>query len=86
MIIDWERDNPNVKIIKADYKEAVADGFARNNKFGRPFELLLADQKGLLTEGSRSNLFFIRDNQVITAPDERIPSWYYKKKYVCSNS
>jgi branched-chain amino acid aminotransferase len=32
----------------------------------------LADQKGLLTEGSRSNLFFIRDNQVISAPDERI--------------
>lgn len=72
LIIDWERDNPNVKIIKADYKEAVANGFARNNKFGRPFELLLADQKGLLTEGSRSNLFFIRDNQVISAPDERI--------------
>jgi len=36
------------------------------------FELLLADSKGELTEGSRSNLFFIRGTEVYTAPDNRI--------------
>lgn len=72
LIIDWERDNPNVKVIKPDYKEAVARGFARRSSFGEPFELLLADRKGYLTEGSRSNLFFIRGEEVLSAPDDRI--------------
>lgn len=72
LIINWERENPNVKVIKADYKAAVAHGFARKSSYGSPFELLLADNNGFLTEGSRSNLFFIRDDEVLTAPDDRI--------------
>jgi branched-chain amino acid aminotransferase len=32
------------------------------------YETLLVHPKGYVTEGSRSNLFMIRDNQVFTAP------------------
>jgi len=71
-ILNWERENPNVKVINSDYKVAVAERFAAGGPFGPLFELLLADQKGELTEGSRSNLFFIRGNEVYTAPDNRI--------------
>lgn len=72
LVINWERENPNVKVIKPDYKAAVAQGFARKTRYGSPFELLLADRHGMLTEGSRSNLFFIRRNEVLSAPDDRI--------------
>lgn len=72
LVINWERENPNVKVIKPDYKAAVAQGFARKTSYGSPFELLLADRHGMLTEGSRSNLFFIRRNEVLSAPDDRI--------------
>ncbi|NLO36572.1 MAG: aminotransferase class IV [Clostridiaceae bacterium] len=71
-ILDWERENPNTKIIRADYKDAIAARFAQAGPFGPCFELLLADRQGLLTEGSRSNLFFIRGSDVYSAPDERI--------------
>jgi branched-chain amino acid aminotransferase len=71
-ILAWERVNPNAKIILSDYKAAVAGRFAQPGPFGRCFELLLADRSGCLTEGSRSNLFFIRQNQVLSAPDNRI--------------
>lgn len=72
LIIDWERDKPNVKVIKPDYKAAVAQGFARKSSYGEPFELLLADKKGCLTEGSRSNLFFIKGEEILSAPDNKI--------------
>jgi branched-chain amino acid aminotransferase len=71
-ILNWERENPNVKVINSDYKVAVAERFAAGGPFGPLFELLLADRKGELTEGSRSNLFFIQGNVVYTAPDNRI--------------
>jgi branched-chain amino acid aminotransferase len=71
-ILHWERQKPNTKAILADYKAAVAGRFAQPGPFGRYFELLLADHEGYLTEGSRSNLFFIQQHQVLSAPDDRI--------------
>lgn len=71
-ILNWERENPNVKVINSDYKVAVAARFTAGGPYGPLFELLLADHNGELTEGSRSNLFFIRDHEVYTAPDNRI--------------
>ncbi len=71
-ILAWEREDPNVKIINSDYKAAVALRYANPGPFGVFYELLLADRQGLLTEGSRSNLFLIRGNQVLSAPESRI--------------
>jgi len=71
-ILNWERQNPNVKIIHSEYKAAIADRYARPGPFGRCYELLLADRQGYLTEGSRSNLFFICGRQILSAPDNRI--------------
>ena len=71
-VLDWERESPNIKLIHSGYKAAMAARYAQTGPFGRYYELLLADQQGYLTEGSRSNLFFIRGDQVLTAPDDRI--------------
>ncbi|NLK87031.1 MAG: aminotransferase class IV [Clostridiaceae bacterium] len=67
-LLQIERDNPNAKIINRSYKEAVAKKIAE----GGFFEVLLADSKGRLTEGSKSNLFFIKDGRVLTAPGEYV--------------
>jgi branched-chain amino acid aminotransferase len=71
-VLNWERPDPNTKIILSDYKSAVAGRFDETGPLGRYFELLLADRQGFLTEGSRSNLFFIQSGDVISAPDDRI--------------
>jgi branched-chain amino acid aminotransferase len=71
-LLNWERPDPNTKIIYPDYKKAVAKRFAEPGPRGSYFEVLLADREGYLTEGSRTNLFFIQDRTVISAPDNRI--------------
>jgi len=71
-ILDWERPNPHIKIIDPAYKTAVAERFASPGPFGPYFELLLRDRQGTLTEGSRTNLFFICDGKILSAPDDRI--------------
>ncbi|MGI6334025.1 MAG: aminotransferase class IV [Saccharofermentanales bacterium] len=71
-ILNWERPNPNIKLIDAGYKAAIAARYAEPGPFGGYYELLLANSDGYLTEGSRSNLFFIRGDQVLTAPDDCI--------------
>lgn len=72
VVMIWERQDPNIKQIHSGYKSAVAARFAAGSPFGQPFELLLCDHNGQLTEGSRSNLFFIRGQQVLSAPDNKI--------------
>ncbi len=67
-LLQIERENPNAKILNKSYKEFVAQKIAE----GGFFEVLLADSKGRLTEGSKSNLFFVRDGKVLTAPGEYV--------------
>lgn len=71
-LLHQERKTPNIKTIDPDYKAAVAAGFAAGGPYGAPFELLLVNRQGQITEGSRSNVFFVRGNTVISAPDELI--------------
>ena len=62
------RDNPQAKIIDADLR-------ARENEFIKGnglFEALLVNGAGEITEGSRSNLFFIKGDRVYTSPAEGV--------------
>ncbi len=61
-----ERNNPNAKVLNQNYKNAVSAKMQE----GGYFELLLVDSNGRITEGSKSNAFFIKDNSIITAPGE----------------
>lgn len=61
-----ERHNPNAKIINQAYKDAVN---AKIQKGGY-FEVILVDSLGRVTEGSKSNAFFVKDGGIFTAPGE----------------
>jgi branched-chain amino acid aminotransferase len=67
-VLQAERSDPNAKVVQAGLREE-ADRMIREEGW---YEVLLVNRKGLLTEGSRSNLFFIREGIVRTAPDEEV--------------
>ncbi len=58
------RNIPNAKIMDAALR-AETD---RTRLEQNVYEALLVDNDGYITEGSRSNVFFIKDNKVITPP------------------
>ncbi len=64
ILIYEERDNPNAKIINTNFKDRIAAALAD----AKAYEALLVNKKNKITEGSRSNMFFVRNGTVITAP------------------
>ena len=62
------RHNPNAKIM--DVRLRNATNLMKEQM--EVYETLLVDQQGCITEGSRSNVFFIRNNKVITPPVEDV--------------
>ena len=63
-LLKWERQTPNVKVFRGDYKNTVNKKFTEANEHGLPFELVLADKEDRIYEGSMSNLFVIRDGHM----------------------
>jgi len=63
-----ERINPNAKVINTDFRSRVDAEIAKNNVY----EAILVDRDGNITEGSKSNIFMVKGNQVITAPLEAV--------------
>jgi branched-chain amino acid aminotransferase len=59
-----ERKNPNAKQDKLPVREQ-ADKLIRQQDV---FEVLLINKEGFVTEGSRSNVFFVDDKKIITPP------------------
>jgi len=59
-----ERPNPNAKIHHADLRNQANALIAHENIF----EILLVNHDGFVTEGSRSNVFFISKAKVVTPP------------------
>ncbi|MEZ5195729.1 MAG: aminotransferase class IV [Bacteroidales bacterium] len=70
------RENPNAKVWNAGFRQRTADEISRNSLF----ELVLVNPEGFITEGSRSNIFFIRGNEVYTAHDDFVLSGITRKK------
>lgn len=77
--MEWERVNPNTKIVNSGYKESAAMLMKKYNAF----ELLLVNSGGYITEGSRTNVFFVKGDKLITAPSEYILEGI-TRKYVLS--
>lgn len=67
-LITLERQNPNAKVVNASYKEKVERKMAEDGVF----EVLLVDGDNRITEGSRSNVFFIKGGKAFTAPGEAV--------------
>lgn len=63
-----ERSNPNAKIINNNFRSETDEKI----KASKSYEAILVDRNNYITEGSRSNIFMIKDNCVITAPLEAV--------------
>lgn len=58
------RSNPNAKIINNEFRKNVNESIEKNNAY----EALLLNDNDEVTEGSRSNVFFIKGDTVYTPP------------------
>ena len=63
-----ERTNPNVKMHLADLRKNVNE-YLNNTGL---FEVFYVDRNNEITEGSRTNVFFIRDEKVYTCAPEKV--------------
>jgi branched-chain amino acid aminotransferase len=57
------RDNPKIKIRNDEFKLYIKNKLKDNNMY----EAILIDENENILEGSRSNLFFIKGNKIITS-------------------
>lgn len=63
-----ERPEPNIKTIHSEIKDKT-ERLLADRYF---YEIALVDSSGIITEGSRSNLFFIKNMKVYTAKDGKV--------------
>ena len=63
-----ERNNPNAKVIDNDFRDKVNTEI--NSKDA--YEAILIDHSGIITEGSRSNIFMVSGNNVYTSMAENV--------------
>lgn len=67
-LLNAERQNPNAKVFQTAVRKQ-ADDLIESEGF---YEVLLVDHFNRITEGSRSNVFFVKDNVVFTPPDDEV--------------
>lgn len=72
------RNNPNIKQYNHNYQQQVREFIRTNNVY----EALLLDNMNCITEGSKSNVFFIREGCVITAPGEKVLKGITREKVI----
>lgn len=70
-----ERKNPESKVINhklrsSIYHKLILEGW---------YEALLVNEQNCITEGSRSNIFFLKGDSLVTAPDDKILSGITRK-------
>ncbi|MBN1891705.1 MAG: aminotransferase class IV [Clostridiales bacterium] len=70
--LKWVRIEPQVKVFRGDYKQAVAERMGKETTYGIPYEVLLCDSDGKITEGSRSNFFVLHEDTVYSPPESMI--------------
>ncbi len=63
-----ERHNPNAKVIDNSFRGKVNEKIDASSSY----EAILVNSKGYITEGSKSNIFMIKGDEIITAPVEGV--------------
>ncbi len=76
-LLEMERNTPQIKMHRPEYKNAIAEAF----KLRDAYELLLVHQNKI-TEGSKSNVFFIQNGAVFTAPDNLVLAGITRNKII----
>ncbi|WP_158275693.1 aminotransferase class IV [Marinilabilia rubra] len=73
-----ERIHPETKIANTELRNQADERISNNHLF----EVILVNRDGRITEGSRSNVFFIKDKKLITAPDDCVLPGVVRKKTI----
>lgn len=76
---ETERENPHAKTANKKLREIIAKKRERENAF----EALLINDKDQITEGSRSNIFFVKKEKVFTPPAEKVLLGVTRRKIAC---
>ncbi len=77
-LLNAERENPNAKIIQTKLRDR-ANQIIIENQF---YEVLLVNQEGTITEGSRSNVFFLKGDVFYTAPESKVLAGITRSKVI----
>ena len=82
VLVHAERRNPESKVINHKLRSSIYHRLIMEGGY----EALLVNDKHLITEGSRSNVFFLKDNILFTAPDSLILNGITRKHIleICS--
>ena len=70
-----ERKDPESKVINHKLKSTICNKLIAESAY----EAILVNEENLITEGSRSNIFFLKNGSLITAPDNVILSGITRK-------
>lgn len=73
-----ERENPNAKIVNDNFRSKVNKEIQENNAF----EAILIDRNGFITEGSKSNIFMVRDNKLLTSKTKAVLPGITREKII----
>ena len=73
-----ERKVPNAKIANTSIRELANKKISDNNLF----EVLLVNPDNLVTEGSRSNIFFVKNKTIYTAKTEKVLNGITRQKVI----
>lgn len=68
ILFNAERKDPASKVIYHKLRSSISHRLMHENGY----EALLVNEQGYITEGSRTNIFFLKDNTLTTAPDEMV--------------
>lgn len=68
IIFKTERANPNIKTINTSQRDMINLELEKQGAL----EALLEDDEGNITEGSRSNMFFVKGDKLYTAPSKKV--------------
>lgn len=63
-----QRLNPNVKAYEKNFKDSVQKVIDET----KSFEAILVNDDNTVSEGSKSNVFFVSDEKLITSPDDEV--------------
>ncbi len=83
IIYNAVRENPNAKIINNEFRKNIN----MKIKEGNAYEALLINESGEISEGSRSNVFFIKNSTIYTSPGKKVLLGTTRKKIlsICSD-
>jgi len=82
-LLHAERQNPNAKVFQTEVRTRANEMISSEGFY----EVLLVDHDHFITEGSRSNVFFIRKNSLITPPAGKVLLGITRQKTIlcCAN-